>query len=283
MGGASDLRTHHPGALLDYHLAGDLGVDQLALDAPGDLAEHESIGLEQVFGLARVLPPAPHLVRRDPHAPVDHALDGVGDLVLPAPRRLELGDHVVNGGAEQVHPHQRQVRGRVLGLLHQADDLAPFVQLGDAELAGVVHGGQQHNAVGAATFIFRHQVSDAAAQQVVAEVHHEGVVAEVVPGGLDRVGQALGLVLDHEGELRAPLVARAESVADLVAGFGADDHADVGDARRHQVLDHVEQVGLVGDGNQLLGAGIRQRAKPRALAAGQDQAFHIACGLPKTS
>ena len=59
----------------------------------------------------------------------------------------------------------------------------------------------------------------------------------------------------------------------LVAGL-ADDDADLGDPGADHVLDAVEEDGLVGDGHQLLGAGVGDRAEPGAGATGQDEALH---------
>src|SRR5437016_3039422 len=71
--------------------------------------------------------------------------------------------------------------------------------------------------------------------------------------------------------------AEPRSVADRLANFGAglaDDDADVADARGGQRLDGVEEDRAVGDGNELLGAGVRDGTQPRSLAAAEDEPFH---------
>ena len=63
--------------------------------------------------------------------------------------------------------------------------------------------------------------------------------------------------------------------ADLVAGLGRDDDPDLLDPGLRHRLDPVEQDRLVGDRHELLGARVRDRPQPRALAAGQDQALQL--------
>ena len=112
-------------------------------------------------------------------------------------------------------------------------------------------------------------------QHVVAEVHHEVVVAEEVAGDQHAVGQTAGRVLLDVRDLDAELRAVADRSPDLGAGL-ADDDADVLDAGRRELLDPVEDDRLVGDRHELLGARVRDRTKPRADAAGEDQPLHPA-------
>ena len=42
-----------------------------------------------------------------------------------------------------------------------------------------------------------------------------------------------------------------------------------------QRFDAVEQHRFVGDGHQLLGAGVGERAQARALAPAEDQSLHV--------
>ena len=112
-------------------------------------------------------------------------------------------------------------------------------------------------------------------QHVVAEVHDEVVVAEEVAGDQNAVREAERIRLRDVRELDAELRAVAERGLDLGAALGGDDHADVLDARRGHVLDHVEQDGLVRDRDELLGARVGDRPQPGAGAARQDQALHM--------
>ena len=110
-------------------------------------------------------------------------------------------------------------------------------------------------------------------EQVVAEVHHEVVVAEEVAGDQHAVREAERSVLRDVRDLGAPLRAVAERRHHLVARV-ADDHADLGDAGGDHRLDAVEQDRLVGDRHELLGPGVGDRPQTRAGTAGQDQTFH---------
>jgi hypothetical protein len=53
----------------------------------------------------------------------------------------------------------------------------------------------------------------------------------------------------------------------------ADHDAEIGDARVPDGFKAVEEDRLVGDGNELLGAGVGDRPEPRAAPAGEDQSF----------
>ena len=59
----------------------------------------------------------------------------------------------------------------------------------------------------------------------------------------------------------------------LVAGLRGDDDPDLLDPGLGHRLDPVEQHGLVGHRDQLLGAGVGDRPQPRPSAARQDQAL----------
>ncbi len=114
-------------------------------------------------------------------------------------------------------------------------------------------------------------------EHVVAEVHDEVVVAEEVAGDEHAVGEAARCVLLDVGDLHAELRTVADRGLDLVAGVAHGDHdRDVLDARRRELLDAVEDDGLVGDRDELLRARVRDRTKPGAGAAGEDQALHPA-------
>jgi hypothetical protein len=55
---------------------------------------------------------------------IDQTLDGIGNLVLTAPARFQLGDDLMNDWVEQVNPHEGEIRRRLLGLFHQTHDPA---------------------------------------------------------------------------------------------------------------------------------------------------------------
>ena len=83
---AAHRAAREEAAGLDGDRAFDRRVDRLAAHIAFERAEDQAVGLEYVFELAGVLPPARHDVRLDLQAAVDHVLDGVGDLKLATRR-----------------------------------------------------------------------------------------------------------------------------------------------------------------------------------------------------
>ena len=121
------------------------------------------------------------------------------------------------------------------------------------------------------------ELGEALLQHVVAEVHHEVVVAEEVVGDEHAVGEAERRVLGDVGDLDAEAGAVADRLRISSRGV-ADDDADLGDPGLGHVLDAVEEDRLVGDRHELLGAGVGDRAQAGARAAGEDQTLHVAHG-----
>jgi hypothetical protein len=138
----------------------------------------------------------------------------------------------------------------------------------------LVHRREHDLAVPGAVGKLADQVADAALDHVVAQKHDEALVAQEIVADLDGVGQAQRRLLRDVGDLDAPAFALPDGLADLVAGV-ADDDADVVDARLADRLDHAEEDGFVGHRHQLLGAVEGDGVEPGALAAAQDQAFHL--------
>jgi len=110
-------------------------------------------------------------------------------------------------------------------------------------------------------------------EHVVAEVRHEVVVPEEVPGDEDAMSEAERRVLADVGDLSAPAGTVADRGDDLVGGVAHDD-ADLLDARLDHVLDAVEQDRLVRHRDQLLRAGVGDRPQPGTGAAGEDETLH---------
>ena len=221
-------------------------------------------------------------------AVVEEPLDRVGDLELVARRRRDRAHRLVDQRREQVDADEREVGRRVGRLLDEAHDVAVHVELGDAEVARVLHvreqdlrGGRRpasSPSSGGRSRASRKRstnVAQVVLEHVVAEVHDEVVVAEEVAGDEHAVREAARRVLVDVGDLDAELGAVADRGPDLVAGVAdGDDDADLLDPGRGELLDAVEDDRLVRDRHELLRARVRDRAKPRAGAAGEDQALH---------
>ena len=212
-------------------------------------------------------------MRLDALAAIDEVLDRVGDLELAARAGLDRPRRVVDARGEHVHPDEREVRRGLGRLLDEPHDPVA-VELGDAVVLRVGHGREQDQRVGCAGAEGLDEVGDPALQEVVAEVHDERVAVEERLGGQHRVREPERRVLLDVGDPDAELRAVARRLADLAAGLRRDDDPDLLDPRLGHRLDAVEQHGLVGDRDELLGARVGDRAQARALAAGEDEALH---------
>ena len=87
------------------------------------------------------------------------------------------------------------------------------------------------------------------------------------------MGQAERCVLGDVGHLDPETRAIPHGSADLVARV-ADDDADLADTCLGHCLDAIEKDRLVGDGHQLLGAGVGDRPESRARATRENEALH---------
>ena len=177
--------------------------------------------------------------------------------------------------AEHVDADQRQVRARLARLLDQLRDAAVVVQLGHAVVLRLVDRRQHDLGVPVAGLEAADQVADAALDDVVAQEHHEAIVAQEVLADLDGVGQAQRRLLRDEGDLDPPAAAVADRLADLARiVIHAHHDADVVDAGIADRLDHPEEHRLVGHRDQLLGVGVGDGIEARAFTAAEDQTFH---------
>ena len=179
---------------------------------------------------------------------------------------------------EEVDADEGEVGRRVSRLLDQRDDMAGGVERRNAEAVRVgnpleqdLRGGRRLGRPGGLEGA--DERGEVLLEQVVAEVHHEVVVAEEVAGDQHAVRKSERGVLGQVGDLGAELAAVAHRGPDL-GPVSADDHADLGDPGGDHRLDPVEQDRLVGDGDQLLGPRVGDRAEPRAFAAGEDERLH---------
>ena len=117
------------------------------------------------------------------------------------------------------------------------------------------------------------EISQVLLEKVVPQVHHEVVVAQEVPGYEHGMGQPEGRFLLEVGDLQAPSRTVPHRRLDLRRRVPHDD-ADLLDTGGGDGLQPVEKDRLVGDGHQLLGAGVGDRPQPRPRASRKDQGFH---------
>lgn len=277
-------RADHDGAL--HEGAGDLraglddnGADQhalvvdLALHAAFDAVEEHLVALQDVLDAAGVLPVPAVLLGPDGRAVGHQPLDGVGDLQLAARARHDRVDGLVDGWGEEVDADERQVGARHRGLLDEPLHDARRVHLGHAERARVLDLGDEHLGGRTQRVELGGGLGDALGEHVVAEVHHEVVVAEEVLGELHALGEALGALLRDVRDLDAepgPVAERLGYLLDVVA----DDDPDLGDTEVADVVEHPLKDGLVGDRDELLGHGVAERAQSASRTAAQNQSLH---------
>ena len=191
---------------------------------------------------------------------VDQPLDRVGDLELAPGRRLDRAHRLVDRWVEEVHADEREVGRRVGGLLDEPHDLAVGVDLGHAELAGIVDVREQDlrgrsarpspSSSGRRALGARSASTNArrpCCEHVVAEVHDEVVVAEEVAGDQHAVREPERRVLGDVGDLDAELRAVADARPRSRRAVSPTTIADLLDAGRGHVLDAVEEDRLVGD------------------------------------
>ena len=219
-------------------------------------------------------------MRLDAQAAVDHVLDRVGDLEFVAGGGRDRLDAREDGRGEEVDAHEGEVAARLGGLLDEPRDPAA-VELGDAVLAGALDLLQQDEGVGLAGREAAHERRDALLEEVVAEIHDERLVAQVVLGDEHGVRQAEGRGLRDVGDAQAEAGPVTDGRLDLGTGV-ADDDPHVLDAGGPQRLEAVEQDGLVGDRDELLRGGVGDGAQACTRAAAQDEAFHrVRPGRPR--
>ena len=159
----------------------------------------------------------------------------------------------MDGRGEEVDTDEGEVALGLLRLFFQAlDPAGAFVEFGDAERPRVGDLGQHDLGGGPGRRELLDQVGDPADDEVVAEVHHEVVVAEELPGDQDRVREAERGQLPDVGDLDAELRPVAHGRLDRGGGV-ADNDPHVGDPCRGDRLKAVEEHRLVRNRDQLLG------------------------------
>src|SRR5207249_12306844 len=106
--------------------------------------------------------------------------------------------------------------------------------------------------------------------EVVAEVKHEWGVAQEIARSGDCVGNPQWSILLDERCRRAKLRAVPDGCGYLLACIPHDD-SDVRYPRLNQLLDRIEDHGLVGDRNELLGVREGKRTEAASFATAEDE------------
>src|SRR3989475_11788937 len=232
------------------------------------------VGLEYVLGFPRVLPPPGHDVRLDRSPLGPQMVQGLRDLEFVAPRRLQRPDDREDVLPKQVDPDEGQVALRCLRLLDEGQDVPLRIEFRHPEFLRARDVAQHDLRVVAVLLDLADHRADAALEDVVPEVHAEGLVSDERLGAPDRMGDARGESLDDVRDPHAMGTAVPEEFLHLFRHEVAEDHADVRDARIPKVIEAVQDVRLVRERDQLLRARVRERSKPGPVAPRQDESLH---------
>ena len=110
-------------------------------------------------------------------------------------------------------------------------------------------------------------------QHVVAEVHDEVVVAKEVLSNEYAMGEPKWRILWDVSDLHSKLRAIADGGADFGPGVAGND-ANFRNSRFCHGFNAIEKDGFIGNGHQLLGAGVGNWPQSRASATGKNEALH---------
>ena len=186
--------------------------------------EDVAVALEQWILLAGVDPPALEDFVRDPVTVVEEPLDRVGDLELAPRRRLDR--RAPRRGCCGRRGTRRQARG--LTAAARASRRAARRHRSRSPRRHRTVGGPRPSPAGSGLRRGRplasrgrsrtvDELDKALLEHVVAEVHHEVVVAEEVAGDQNAVGEPERRVLGYVGDGNAPARAVTDRGADLLA------------------------------------------------------------------
>ena len=209
---------------------------------------------------------------------VDEPLDGVGDLQLAARRRIDRPDGLVDRPVEQVHADEGEVRRRVGGLLDELDDVAGSSSSAMPKRCGsgtcfsriCADGrlGRRRAASNAATNAARSCSSRLSPRYITKSSSPRKSLA-ISTQCASPSGASWGMKVISAPEVRAV----AERSHHLGPGV-ADDHADLGDARRRPSPRSRRTGSACWRPGRAAWRCVRDRTEPRACTAGQDQRLH---------
>ena len=210
-----------------------------------------------------------------------------GDLQLAAGRRLHFlrdADHLVR---IEIEAHDGIVALGLLRLLLDGLGIAVGVERDDAVALGIVDPAAEHGRFRIFLRIvdgLQQQIPEAGAvEDVVAQDHADGVVADELLADDKGLCQAVGRGLLRIGELHAVVGSVAQQAPEARQVVRRGDDQDLPDPRHHQHGDRVVDHRFIVDGNQLLGDALGDGIEAGSTAACEYDAFHDAMlinGLP---
>ena len=169
----------------------------------------------------------------------------------------------------------------MLRLFLHAQDFAVGVELDDAKALRVRYVVAEHGAAALGLGVGGSGLQDlgeaVAVEDVVAQDHGAAVVADELFAQNKGLCQTIGRGLDLILQMDAVLAAIAQQRLETGRVSGGGDDQDILNARQHEGGQRIVDHGLIVDRQQLLAGDHRQRIKPGAGTAGQNNAFHNLC------
>lgn len=174
---------------------------------------------------------------------------------------------------EKVNSNQRQIRRGNFWLLDEAPDLAVAVNFRNSKHARVSYFLQKDHRLGLRLPELFDKSLDALPDEVVSEIHQEGVAVQEVTSHHDGMGKAPGLFLKDKGKVKSPGIL-CQRLLYLRTGVRRNDDPHISDAHTGDLIHHVVNDRAVGHGNQLLGDRICQGPQAGSLSPCQNQGLH---------
>ncbi len=199
----------------------------------------------------------------------------VGDLELPAGRRLEPGRDVDDPVVVEVEPGHREARARLGRLLLDLPRAAVGAERHHPVARGIAHPVGEHGGPGRARDrgLERHR-QVVPVEDVVAQGQGHRVLADELAADDEGLGQPLGPGLHRVGDGQAEVLAVPEEPVERGRVLGGGDQEDLPDARQHEGGQRVVHHRLVVDGHQLLADPPGRGVEPRAGPTRQDDSLH---------
>ena len=198
-----------------------------------------------------------------------------GDLQLAPRRRLHRPRPRGRVGVKEVKPGHGIVRRRDLGLLDDLDRPAIAVEGDHAVAFRVCDVIAENRRLGPRVRLLQHLGQAVAEEDVVAQDHRRRRAGQEILGQDVGLRQPVGTRLHDPFEPQPPLAAVAQQALELGLVVGGGDDRDLADAGQHQDADRIIDHRLVVDRQQLFRHAHGDRIKPRARAAGQDDALPL--------
>ena len=232
----------------------------------------------------------------EPRKPAPHNLDRhrafikikpvqIGNLQLAAPRGRKVAGTINHRLIVEIQARYRVVRFGQLGLFLDRHRLAVRIKFHHAERLGIIDPVSKHARPATARIGIAQQCGQAVAvEDIIAEDQRAWPPAHKIRADVKRLCQPFRLRLHFIGQRHPEIRPIAQHPLKLRGIFGRGDNQNLADPRQHQRAQRIIDHRLVKNRHQLLGNTARQRVKPRARTARQDDAppVRIDChsGLP---